>query len=75
LNHKAVTDHRKKYLDVMHELLLKHGNFDPEPARIVQLNPSSERVIEYYDIDSECREEYDNVRECDSDNDHFFTIN
>jgi len=30
-------------------------------------------MIEYYDIDSECDdEECDNIREYDSDNDHFY---
>ena len=72
MNHKAVTDHRMKYLDVMHELFLKHGNFNTKPATIIQLNPSSERVNENDDIDSECDEDCDNIHEYDSDNDNFY---
>ena len=72
MNRKAVTDHRMKYLDVMHELLLKHGHFNTEPATIIQPSPKGERVIQYYHIDSECDEECDNIREYDSDNDHFY---
>ena len=64
LDHKAVTYHQMKYLDVMHELLLKHGHSTTDPATIIQPTPSGERVNEYYDIDSECDdEECDNIRE------------
>jgi len=57
----------------MHELLMKRGQVNTEPATIIQPNPSGERVNEYYDIDSECDdEECDNIRGYDSDNDHSY---
>ena len=74
LNHIAVTYHQTNYLDVItHELLLKHGQFNTDPATIIQPSPSGERVVEYYDIDSEFDdEECDNIREYDSDSDNFY---
>ena len=64
LNHNAVSDHKMKYLDVTNELLMKHKEFHAEPVTILQPTPSNEKVIEYYDTDSECDdEECDNIRE------------
>ena len=53
LNHKALTNHQIKYLDVMHELLMKHKDFNAEPVTIIQPNLSNEKLIEYYEIDSD----------------------
>ena len=73
LNHKAVTDHQNKYAYVMRELLLNQEQLDPNQSTTYQLNPISERrVTEYDDMYSECDDECDNVREYDSDDDHFY---
>ena len=56
----------------MHEFLMKHGRLNTEPPTIIRPTPSSEKVVEYYDIDSEFDEECDSIREYDSDNDHFY---
>ena len=53
---------------------MKHKEFNAEPVTILQPTLGSEKMIEYYDMDSECGddEECDNLREYDSDNDHFY---
>ena len=72
INHEALTDHQIKYLDVMHELLMRNEHSTTDPATIIQPTTSGERVNEYYDIDSDRDEECDNMCEYDSDNDHFY---
>ena len=60
-----------KYLEVMHDLLLKHGNCNTNSSPPT----SNEQVIEHDEYDdscSECNSDYGNIREYDSDDDHFY---
>ena len=75
LNIKADTDHQLKYLEVMHELLLKHGYRNTKSSTPNQPTASNEQVIEYDEYDdscSDCDSDYGNIREYDSDDDKFY---